>query len=82
MIDSFIMLSDEDKADVVNNIDTYSLDDIESKLCVLCVRKKVNFNLDEQKNDKDKFTYNLNDPETKDDIVSDWVQAVQSNMED
>ena len=32
MINSFYMLSDEDKKDVVENIDKYSIDDIEAKL--------------------------------------------------
>ena len=47
MIASFYMLSDADKEDVIKNKDKYSLDDIESKLSVICVRKKVNFNLDD-----------------------------------
>ena len=49
MIASFYMLSDEDKKDVVANIDTYSLDDIEAKLSIICVRNKVSFNLDDDK---------------------------------
>ena len=48
LIASFYMLSDEDKKDVVDNIDKYSLEDIEGKLSIICVRKKVNFNLDEE----------------------------------
>lgn len=43
LINQFTMLSDEDKADVLNNIDKYTLDEIESKLSVICFRKKVNF---------------------------------------
>ena len=50
MIDSFYMLSDEDKADVIANIDTYSVDDIEAKLSIICVRNKVSFNLDDDNN--------------------------------
>lgn len=42
MIDKFYMLSDEDKKDVIDNINTYSLDDIEAKLSVICVRNKLN----------------------------------------
>ena len=45
MINSFSMLADEDKEDVKTNVDLYSLEEIESKLAVICVRKKVNFNL-------------------------------------
>lgn len=48
LITSFYMLSDEDKKDVIENIDKYSLEDIEGKLSIICVRKKVNFNLDEE----------------------------------
>ena len=45
------MLSDEDKKDVIDNIDTYSLDEIEAKLSIICVRNKVSFNLeDDDKN--------------------------------
>ena len=52
LINSFYMLSEEDKADVVANKAQYSLDEIESKLSVICVRKKVNFDLeDSSKND-------------------------------
>ena len=43
MIDSFYMLNDEDKADVIKNIDTYSKDEIEAKLSIICVRQKVSF---------------------------------------
>lgn len=42
MIDSFSMLSDDDKAEVVSHIDEYSVDEIEAKLAVICVRNKLN----------------------------------------
>lgn len=66
LINSFYMLSDEDKKDVIENKSNYSLDEIESKLSVICVRKKVNFDKeDSDKNevtvDKEVTTYNLND---------------------
>lgn len=72
MIANFYMLSDEDKADVVANIDTYSLDDIEAKLSVICVRNKVSFG--DPADHKDPTTYNLNDHE-EDDSVPAWVKA-------
>lgn len=78
MIDSFYMLSDEDKKDVAEHIDTYSLDDIEAKLSILCVRNKVNFNLEEKHKEEDntpKGLFNLNNPET--DNVPDWVKAIR-----
>lgn len=84
MIDSFYMLSDEDKSDVTTNIDTYSLNDIEAKLAVICVRNKVNFSLDEDKNeDKPEMTFNLNSAEKQENNAPAWVQAVRqvaSNM--
>ena len=76
MIDSFYMLSDDDKADVIKNIDTYSLDDIEAKLSVICVRNKVNFNLDENKNGNEPTVYNLDGGVTEDANVPAWVKAV------
>ena len=39
LINSFYMLSDEDKKDVIENKSKYSLDEIEAKLSVICVRK-------------------------------------------
>lgn len=44
--ETFYMLSDDDKKDVLDNIDTYSLDEIEAKLSVICVRNKISFGLD------------------------------------
>lgn len=76
--EEFCMLDAEDKKDVIENIDKYSLDDIEAKLAVIAVRKKVNFNLnedDEHKEDKD-MTFNLDDAE--EDNVPAWVKAVQA----
>ena len=78
MIDSFYMLSDDDKKDVVEHIDTYSLDDIEAKLSILCVRNKVNFNLEDKHEEDDKTPkglFNLEHPET--DNVPDWVKAIR-----
>lgn len=42
MIEKFSMLSDEEKKDVKDNINNYSLDEIESKLSVLVVRNHFN----------------------------------------
>ena len=77
MIDNFYMLSDKDKADVVKNIDTYSLDEIESKLSVICVRNKVNFNPEEEKETADPVTYSLDSYLDEDDDGSApaWVKA-------
>ncbi len=76
MINSFYMLSDEDKKDVVENIDKYSLDDIEAKLSIICVRNKVNFNLeDDNKGTSDPTIYNFNGMSVDDDVPA-WVKSL------
>ena len=75
----FYMLSDDLKADVIENIDTYSLDEIESKLSIICVRNKINFNLDDDKNPgTDPMTYNLNGGSLEDEAVPAWIKAVMA----
>lgn len=73
-IAEFCMLSDEDKKDVIDNIDKYSLDDIEAKLSVICFRHKVSFTTDEDKSQKG-TTYNLNGNEDDDASTPAWVKA-------
>ena len=79
MIDSFYMLSDEDKKDVIDNIDTYSLDDIEAKLSILCVRNKVSFSLEDDNKETEPIVYNLNDDDNSETLVPAWVKAIQAN---
>lgn len=74
LIDSFYMLSDEDKADVIKNKREYSYDDIEAKLSVICVRNKVNFTNDNEEKQDQVITYSLNDDT---DSVPAWLKAVQ-----
>lgn len=83
MINSFYMLSDADKADCVANIDTYSIDDIEAKLSIICVRNKVSFSVDseETSNDKDVTTYNLNDTSDEDSVPA-WIKALRAVVKD
>lgn len=81
MIAKFAMLSEEDKADVIQNKSKYTVEDIESKLSVICVRKKVNFDLSNNSKinnnmDGKIFTYNLQDDK---EYVPAWVQAVKNN---
>lgn len=82
MIDSFYMLSAEDKQEVQNNIDNYSLNDIEAKLSIICVRNKVDFSLNDKEDDKEKeapIIFNL-DPAANDSDIPEWIQAVKENM--
>lgn len=76
LIKSFYMLSDEDKKDVIENKSKYSYDDIEAKLSILCVRKKVNFDLEDTENKKKEpvMTFNLEDSEV---FVPAWIQALK-----
>lgn len=78
MIDSFYMLSDEDKADVIENIDNYTIDDIEAKLSIICVRNKVAFNKGEE--DNKPITYSFND-DNDDKAVPAWVKSVRATAE-
>lgn len=76
LISDFYMLSDNDKKDVVDNIDKYSLEEIEAKLSVICFRNKINFNLeDSNKNTENVTTYNLED--TTVETLPAWLQAVE-----
>lgn len=77
LINSFYMLSDEDKKDVVENKTQYSLEDIEAKLSVICVRKKVNFELEDDTTDV-ATTFNLNNAQTE--SLPAWISAVKSTQ--
>ena len=88
LIADFYMLSDEDKKDVIEHKAEYSLEDIKSKLAVICFEKKVNFNLDtsseneelnvEAEDDSPVTTFNVK--ATEDSTVPEWVRAVESAM--
>lgn len=85
-IAEFFMLSDEDKADVVKNIDTYSLDEIEAKLSVICFHNKVSF-VDpsvEGDNENDPIPTNFSLQGLDDnDSAPEWVKAVRlAQMQD
>ena len=82
MIESFYMLSDEDKKDVVANIDTYSLEDIEAKLSIICVRNKVNFSLEDDRgtDNNDPTIFNLNG--NIDDGVPAWIKSLRNVAKD
>lgn len=86
LIDSFYMLSDEDKKDVIENKSNYSLDEIEAKLSVICVRKKVNFDLDDTSKSeekvedsvKDVITYTVNETDTS---TPAWIAALKQTRD-
>ena len=71
------MLSDEQKKDCLDNIDTYSYEEIEAKLSVICVRNKVNFDLDKPEENKSTVV-NIDELNNNTDYsLPAWVQRVQ-----
>ena len=78
MIDSFYMLSDEDKKDVQDNIDKYSLDEIESKLSVICVHNKVDLS-GEHKEDVPDTSFSLIDTDGmgEEENIPAWVSSLR-----
>lgn len=78
LIASFYMLSDEDKEEVIKNKENYSLEDIKKELSVICVDKKVNFNLNEESSKEEAVgvTFNLNEAECN--TLPPWLQAVEN----
>ena len=81
MIASFYMLDDEDKKDVIANKSEYTLDEIESKLSVICVRKKVNFDLDKEVESEKEAPamYSLDGLKTEATQLPAWLKAVEAN---
>jgi hypothetical protein len=77
--EEFYMLSDADKAEVIEHKTEYTLDELKSKLATICFDKKVAFNKEESEEAKEQpaVTFNLNDAESN---VPEWVQAVRENM--
>jgi hypothetical protein len=73
---TFYMLSDDLKKDCVDNIDTYSYDEIEAKLSVICVRNKVSFDLDKP-TETAPVVFNIDSINLHDDSVPAWVARVQ-----
>ena len=69
LINKFYMLSDEDKANIIEHKEEYSLKELEAQLSVLYVQKNVDFNADES-NDEDSdnadpiLQFSLEDTET------------------
>ena len=81
MIESFCMLSDEEKADVVANKAQYSLAEIEEKLSVICFRKgNFNSNNSSKNNNNTEApitTFNFNG--VTGDSKPAWLSAVDNN---
>ena len=81
LINSFSMLTDDDKKDVRDNIDNYSLEDIEAKLSIICVRNKVNFSLNDNSQTQTGLTVNLPGQSVNDETTPAWIRAIQAVAE-
>ena len=78
LINTFAMLSDEDKKDVLDNIDSYSLETIESKLAVICLHKgffSATIDSTEDTTEDLPLTYSV-DNKDNDSTLPAWLQEV------
>ena len=83
LIKSFYMLSDEDKSDVIKNKSEYTLEEIESKLSVICFRNKVSFSdfkENENNNNENVVTTFTLDDDTE--TAPEWILAVRKVKEE
>ena len=75
LIAEFYMLSDADKEDVIAHKAEYSLDEIKSKLAIMCFEKKVSYtSANDTKVDMTGMTVNAQYSEGTE--VPEWLQAV------
>ena len=78
--ETFYMLSEDQKKDCIDNIDTYSYDDIEAKLSVICVRNKVSFGLESPEEEKP-VVYNIDSVDEEDSAgLPAWVMRVMEEQ--
>lgn len=81
MIDSFYMLSDEDKKDVQDNIENYSLEDIEAKLSIICVHNKLDLSEKKETEEQVETTFSLAEDNDNDFAAPAWVSLLRKNKE-
>lgn len=81
MIDSFYMLSDEDKKDVQDNIENYSLEDIEARLSIICVHNKLDLSEKKETEEQVETTFSLAEDNDNDFAAPAWVSLLRKNKE-
>jgi len=81
MIDQFYMLSDAEKKDVQDNIDQYSLDEIEAKLSIICVHNKLDLSgkTDSENNLETTFSLDSVEDDSEDTNIPALVSALRKN---
>ena len=79
LINSFFMLNDEDKKDVIENKSQYTLEEIKSKLSVIYVEKNVDFSMDNQ-NEEAEIEESPATTFSLDDDVAGFVSPLQEAL--
>lgn len=77
LIAEFYMLSDEDKKDVIDHKAEYTLDEIKSKLAVLCFDRKVSYIKSDDSDAKDMTVVLESGSEGS---MPEWIQAVEDRI--
>ena len=77
LISEFYMLSDSDKQDVIANKSKYTLDEIKSKLAVICYDKKISYSADSQ----EEYVGTTVNVAQVDSTVPAWLEAVDRHIE-
>lgn len=77
MIDSFYMLSEEEKKDIQDNIDKYSVEEIESKLSVICVHNKLDLSDKKEEEKETETTFSLSGEQEEDFNAPAWLNLLR-----
>lgn len=77
LIGEFSMLSDDDKKDVVENIDSYSYDDIEAKLSIIFARKQVKKVSEASNKNHNEIEETLTFSLDQHDETPEWIKRVE-----
>ena len=80
LINSFDMLSDEDKKEISDNKSMYTLQQIKEKLSAICFDKRIPFNSDSEQS-VNVTTYNLNSVNQNNSNLPAWLKAVEATKQ-
>lgn len=78
VVNNFTVLTDEEKKDIVENIDSYSLDDVKSKLSIAYAEKSNLFaKVAEEKENDEKTTFTFSLTDTKSEQVDELAEILK-----
>ena len=77
--ETFYMLSDEDKKDIIEHKSDYTLDEIYSKLAIMCFEKRVPFDKADEKEENKAPAVTFNFAQDNNSDVPEWAKAVLEN---